>query len=212
MKQIPLTQDKFALVDDEDFETLNKHRWCYAHGRAARGVHLGHKKTRTIFMHRELIETGPRLQVMHLDGNKLNNQRANLAAVEGGALRRQTSTKNKTGYRGVHKLHRRYIAKISHQGVIEYLGTYSTALDAARAYDRKLLEYVGPRAHFNVRDIESLAYLPAGVIDEPYSNSQRIPENIQPPNPSDGPTGDGQDNLRSERIIEGWRHACGRGT
>lgn len=203
MKQIALTQDKFALVDDADYDKLNAFKWCYAHGRAARGVHLGGKKTRTVFMHRELCETGPRLQVRHVDGNRLNNQRANLQAVEGGALRRVSTTKNRTGYRGVHKLHNRYVAKISHAGVIEYLGTYPTALDAARAYDRKLLEYVGPHARFNVRDIESLEYLPLGVTHEPDTVCKREFENIQPPHPSDGPTGHGQNDVCRERISQG---------
>ena len=27
MKQIPLTQSKFALVDDNEFEQLNQHLW-----------------------------------------------------------------------------------------------------------------------------------------------------------------------------------------
>lgn len=28
MKKIPLTQNKFALVDDDDFDVLNRYKWC----------------------------------------------------------------------------------------------------------------------------------------------------------------------------------------
>ena len=28
MKYIPLTQGKFTIIDDGDFEWLNKHKWC----------------------------------------------------------------------------------------------------------------------------------------------------------------------------------------
>lgn len=200
MKKIPLTKGFFALVDDDDFEMLNQHRWCYAHGRAVRGIHLGGKKTTTIFMHRVLCETGPRLQVQHKDGNYLNNQRSNLAAVSGGTLRRKDTTKNRTGFRGVHKMYNRYMAKISVGGVTIYLGTYETALDAARAYDRALLKYAGSGVTPNVRNDDEHhreMYLKElqGNLDERISDRSPEPQDQQPPHRGDGGEGVGQNNL-----------------
>jgi hypothetical protein len=192
MKEIKLTQGKVALVDDEDFETLNKHKWCFARGRAIRGESTPDKRS-TVLMHRVLCQVSPRLQVMHLDGNKLNNQRSNLAVVTPGTMRRHRSTKNKTGFRGVHAMHNRFMAKISNGGIIEYLGTFATAIDAARAYDRKLLEYVGPKACLNL-PVEAQSV--TGVKSECDSNSIAKSDDQQPPHRGDGLQGDGQDDLQ----------------
>ena len=47
MKLIPLTQGKFAMVDDEDYEWLNQWKWCAQNCNgiyAARGVVVNGKK------------------------------------------------------------------------------------------------------------------------------------------------------------------------
>ena len=36
MKEIPLTQGKFTIVDDDDYEELSKYKWYYFCGYAAR--------------------------------------------------------------------------------------------------------------------------------------------------------------------------------
>lgn len=79
MKRIQLTQGKFALVDDADFEWLNQWLWhvadkdkdnsCYAIR------HLGRTK---IGMHRVIMQAPKNRQVDHRDGNGLNNCRNNL--------------------------------------------------------------------------------------------------------------------------------------
>ena len=59
MKQIALTQNKFALVDDDMFEELNQHKW---HAQknvntfyAVRNVRLENGKQTLIQMHRQIL-------------------------------------------------------------------------------------------------------------------------------------------------------------
>jgi hypothetical protein len=86
MKGIPLTRGKVALVDDEDFEVLNTHKW-YAHKDhctfyACRQAEDGSKKKMT--MHRQLLSLKlgrPLLKgekTDHWNGNGLDNKRENL--------------------------------------------------------------------------------------------------------------------------------------
>lgn len=86
MKQIPLTQGKFALVDDEDFEYLSQFKWTlvsskgkeYAYrGKTSDGIRTTYK------MHRVILGiTDPKKSVDHKDGNGLNNQRKNLRSAD----------------------------------------------------------------------------------------------------------------------------------
>jgi hypothetical protein len=88
MKSIPLTQNLSAIVDDEDFQHLNRFRW-YAkkHRRtfyAVRNVriHPGYGGQRQLKMHSEIAgDVTPPLQYDHIDGNGLNNLRSNLRVV-----------------------------------------------------------------------------------------------------------------------------------
>ncbi len=83
MKLIPLTQGKFAQVDDEDFEYLNQWKW-YAH-KEGKSVYVQRKsmdekgKRVNIRMHRLILGlTDPKVFGEHKDHNGLNNQRGNL--------------------------------------------------------------------------------------------------------------------------------------
>lgn len=86
MKLIPLTQGKFALVDDEYYEYLHQWKWC-AHRQkhtfyAVRNI-VSNGKKKTHAMHRELLNSGI-LYIDHKDGNGLNNQRDNLRIASRG--------------------------------------------------------------------------------------------------------------------------------
>jgi len=83
MKTIPLTKGKGALVDDEDYVELAKYKWyanescsgCwYAHRKGPRNGGRG----TLIQMHRALIAGDSPLTVDHINGDGLDNRRANL--------------------------------------------------------------------------------------------------------------------------------------
>src|SRR6186997_2284150 len=86
MKQIPLTQGRVAIVDDEDYEGLIKNKWWFRDvksehrkGYACRSVRVGGKKM-IVMMHRQIMGLGwdTSIQVDHIDGNGLDNRRSNL--------------------------------------------------------------------------------------------------------------------------------------
>jgi len=83
MREIPLTQGKVALVDDEDYAELMKYKW-YAHKRpngcwyAVRKVPRKGGGQKMIYMHRALMAGDSPLEVDHINGDGLDNRRANL--------------------------------------------------------------------------------------------------------------------------------------
>ena len=78
MKEIAISQGKFAMVDDEDFESLSKHTWCYLSGYAVRHSKKDEGKKRLIFMHRQIVNAPDRRRIFHVDGNRLNCQKENI--------------------------------------------------------------------------------------------------------------------------------------
>lgn len=76
MKKIPLTQGKFALVDDGDFEELTRWKWWFdaTNGYACRTVW---KKSK-VYMHRQVLDTPKGKYTDHINHNKLDNRKHNL--------------------------------------------------------------------------------------------------------------------------------------
>ena len=163
MKEIQLTKGKVALVDDEDFEYLNKFKWCLRGtglGKfyAIRGFRKSKKNniTGSISMHRELMKPEKGYVIDHLDGNTLNNQKSNLriCTQSQNCSNQKISILNTSGYKGVvyNKKNKRYYARITVNRIIFSLGGYIYIKDAARAYNAAALKYHGEFANLNKID------------------------------------------------------------
>ena len=104
MKKIKLTQNKYALVDDENFEWLDQWKWHYNNGYAMRRKHIkGRKSGIYILMHNLINGTPKGLDTDHVDRDRLNNQRSNLRTVthQQNAFNAKLNLRNTSGYKGV---------------------------------------------------------------------------------------------------------------
>lgn len=138
MKNIPLTQGKFAIVDDEDFERLNKFKWCCSSkGYAVRNARKADGRTGTIAMHREIILTPIGLDTDHRNRNRLDNRRSNLrnAKHSENLWNAKPHRDNQSGLKGVGIIKGKYFkAEIQTDGNKQYLGLFKTASEAHAAY------------------------------------------------------------------------------
>jgi hypothetical protein len=102
VKVIPLSNGKFTLVDDEDYEYLSQFKWSYmCRGYAARSPEgATHPK---ILMHRVINNTPADMQTDHINRDRLDNRRSNLRTVTHTENMRNRSIhrNNKSGASGV---------------------------------------------------------------------------------------------------------------
>lgn len=156
-KEIPLTQGKVALVDDDDFERLIVSKWCVsAQGYAIR--HLRKFQFGSTMMHREILGAPKDMDVDHVNLNKLDNRRVNLRLCKMSQnIANSGKRKNNTsGYKGVSwsKQNKKWYACIKVNRKTIDLGRYDNILDAVEAHDVAAKKYFGEFARINFPNAE----------------------------------------------------------
>ena len=156
MKKIPLSQGKFVLVDDDDFDYLNQWKWHYKScGYAVRNSRLSDNmcKDKLILMHRVIMGTPDGLEVDHINRNKLDNQKFNLRNVNSqqNKMNKSPQSNGKSQYKGIywHNQRKKWVAKIKAEGRQISLGLYHKEADAALAYNLAAIKYFGDYAYIN---------------------------------------------------------------
>lgn len=150
-----------VFADTSDYDFIASRKWTCA--QTARSDHTSYLNVSASVdgkpqrIGRLLLGAPPSRFVDHIDGNPLNNRRANLRLASASENNRNRKQKNRTGLKGVQVCKRRkgpdrYGAHIWIAGRGRYLGTFDSATEAALAYDRAAREYGGEFARLNYPD------------------------------------------------------------
>jgi len=162
MKYIKLTQrfkDRepvYTMVDDGDYELLNQWSWRFRdNGYTKYAFRVIKFKCNyvVIHMHRFLLHTPEQLQVDHIDGNGLNNQRNNIrnCTFQENILNKKHHGKSK--YTGVCYNGKNIRSVIFVNNKQLHLGYYKSEEDAALAYNCAALTYFGQFAKLNIIEL-----------------------------------------------------------
>ncbi len=153
MKTIELTQEKVAIVDDEDYEHLNQFKWYFHNvGYAARTIYNNGKQG-IVLMHRLINDTLEGLDTDHINHIKLDNRKDNLRTVTR-SENQHNRLKNKKGssiYKGVcwYGALNKWSAYIRVNGNKIHLGYSDNEKDMAIAYNKAAIKYHGGFAMLN---------------------------------------------------------------
>jgi hypothetical protein len=159
MKTIPLTQGKFALVDDEDYDYLMQWKWCAHknpskyHDRFYAVRSTWGKKRKFIQMHSFIMKPPLGMVIDHIDHDGLNNQKSNMRICTAAQNNMNLIPRGRSKYLGVcYNIQNKPKASIWKNNKTIYLGMFETEEDAARAYDIKAKELHGEFANLNFKD------------------------------------------------------------
>lgn len=157
MKKIKLTQNKFAIIDEEFYSEIIKYKW-HTDSKNRKTNYASNRCTINMRMHRYIMQLAgfyiKNKQVDHINGNGLDNRLENLRIATKQQNNRNVSKRanNTTGYKGVVKDNRHnniFYARITINNKSKHLGTFNNILDAAKCYNQAAIKYHGEFASLN---------------------------------------------------------------
>lgn len=149
---ISLGNNHLVLVDNEDFEELNTYLWSKDGAGYARTNVLKDGKRINVNMQDILMKPKNGLCVLFKDKNIKNYRRNNLEVVERKSIvfnRQVSKNKKYSDYKGVTKMRGKWTSIVTKDGNAYRLGTFSTEVGAAIAYNEKAIELFGKYAWLN---------------------------------------------------------------
>ena len=159
VKKIPLTQGKYALVNDEDFDYLAQWKWLahwspgtksyYAKRNARKGEigWISKNRRRLISMHAEIMNLPKGMFVDHINHDTLDNRRNNLRSVTHRQNHQNRRQSKYSKYPGVSwdKSREKWIVLIQVNGKRKNIGRFNSEIEAFKAYKTAVFELTGEK-------------------------------------------------------------------
>ena len=148
MIEIPLTKDKVALIDNEDFDLVNQYTWyAILIPLKSRNIFYAHTTIngKTTYMHRILLDAKKGQEVDHINHDGLDNRRRNLRL--GSHRKNQVNRKKEHSsiYPGVTRVQRikPWRAATQFKGKHTTFGHFKSEIEAFEAYQKGVFELTG---------------------------------------------------------------------
>jgi hypothetical protein len=174
---------EYALVDEDDFEKVNKYKWCLNAGGYAQGT----VDKKIILLHHFVLKKPKNGNVIdHIDEDKLNDENLNLREVSKSMnahnQQKNTNIESSSKYKGVtwNKNGKKWYSQCTIDKDIVCLGSFETEEEAAKVYDIYTFIKLKKKANNNnLVKYEDTLNINIDDIVKKRSNKYDIPKNIQ---------------------------------
>jgi len=144
------------IIDADDVDLVKNYQWHVV----APGYIVTLFKGKTLKMHRLIMNARKGMSIDHINGKPWDNRKENLRECkhQQNMWNMKIPKTNKTGYKGVtqRKDKSKYIATIKINYKNMHLGCFDNKIDAAIAYDKAAIKYMGEYARLNFPKEENL--------------------------------------------------------
>lgn len=157
---------RIVIIDDEDFELWNSHKWRFDHPSLEKAYLRTKSKDKPgwLILHRAILNvTDSKLQIDHINGNTLDNRKCNLRVCPRGmynAINRPKQENNTSGFKGVFERKDRSYKDTTYRVCIRYKQKlihfgHSTDLEyAAAVYNEAAKLLFGEFAYLNPVNVQ----------------------------------------------------------
>lgn len=148
-RQVPLTKGKYAIVDDRMYDYISQWKWHYVDSHNGYAARREYPSGKYIYMHRQLTDADPTMDVDHINNDGLDNRMQNIrvCTTAQNLANRGILKTNTSGYRGVIYTGGKWVAQIggrvNGRRVNTVLGRFDDPKMASAAYEKALIAKYG---------------------------------------------------------------------
>jgi hypothetical protein len=156
-RRIFLDEGNWTILDQQDYRRFARFKWCIGGDNgnfyAIRGQRIGSDDLKIVRLHRLIMDAPDGILVDHINGNGLDNRRANLRLAthsqnQWNKRKMQNTTSRFVGV-SFRENRRKWAAYIGVAGKRIWLGNFDSEIEAARVYDQAAMKYRGEFARLN---------------------------------------------------------------